>query len=332
MLTLIKQYKKILVVLFFPYIYLLFMLVAPTDLSVTAPGDITPVESWIDINGVTFNHQFHTVYVYSYHPITAFQNIILSQDDRMNVYETNSYEKDTTWREDYLSGQIAKKSSLIASLIVAYEKASEIDSTISIDYKYEGLYIRYRPSRIKALEIGDEIIEIDGFKAENFSHQSFLERAYQGNPTYKVRREVSGEYITFDYTYQREPNENFILFYPNYSIIDATPSFELPGLDGFIGGPSGGLLQSLSIYVSLLKLNIEPLIFAGTGTIEVGGNVGRIGGIQQKLYTAIDQKVDVFLMPKSHQNDIKDMDYPFKLLIVEDFNEAVEMLNDYINE
>lgn len=332
MLALIKQYKKILIVLTFPYLYLLFMLVAPTDLSVTAPGDITPVESWIDIEGVSFNQQFHTVYVYSYHPITAFQNIILSQDERMNIYETNSYERDTSWREDYISGQIAKKSSLIASLIVAYEKASEVDSSISINYQYEGLYIRYRPSRIKELEIGDEIIAINGISAEAMSHQAFQTMAYQGSVSYTVQREVDGSYQTFEYTYQREQNENYILFYPNYRILNASPHFELPGLDGFIGGPSGGLLQALSIYVSLLKLNIEKLIFAGTGTIEVSGNVGRIGGIQQKLYTAIDQRVDVFFMPKSHENDIEIMSYPFDLLIVEDFNEAVELLNAYINE
>lgn len=69
-------------------------------------------------------------------------------------------------------------------------------------------------------------------------------------------------------------------------------------LDPAIGGPSAGLMMALSVYDTLTE---GPLTgnkkIAGTGTIDGAGNVGPIGGIQQKMYGALRDGATWFLAP-----------------------------------
>ena len=332
MLKLLKSYKKILVILSFPYLYLFFVLVAPTNLAVTAPGGLTPVDSAIAIDTVDFVDNFNTVYVYSYYPITAFQSFVLANDETMNVKPMTIRESDTSWKDDFRAGQISKIVSLRTSLIKAYELANLEDSSIEIEYEYRGLYVYYRPSRLDELEIGDIILEINGNSYEDYTHQEFRQLAYLPEVRYRVMRVVDGNETFFNFDYVKPESDQYMIFYPNYEILSASPSFEFPGMNSIVGGPSGGMIQTLSIYASLLKLNLSDMKIAGTGTIEIDGTIGRIGGITQKMYTGIYNNIDVFFIPESHFNEIPDLDYPYQIIVVDTIEEAVEALHELINE
>jgi PDZ domain-containing protein len=70
------------------------------------------------------------------------------------------------------------------------------------------------------------------------------------------------------------------------------------GIDPAIGGPSAGLMFSLGIYDTLTKGSLtDGRTIAGTGTIDAAGNVGPIGGIQQKIVGARDAGAELFLVP-----------------------------------
>ncbi|MFG1998922.1 PDZ domain-containing protein [Spirillospora sp. NPDC048911] len=73
---------------------------------------------------------------------------------------------------------------------------------------------------------------------------------------------------------------------------------------GDIGGPSAGLMFSLAI---VDKLTPGPLtggkFIAGTGTITPEGQVGPIGGIQQKMIAARQAGATIFLTPKDNCSD-----------------------------
>lgn len=332
MLILLKQYKKTLIILSFPYLYFLFVLVAPTQHQILAPGDLTPVSESITIDGIDMLTQFHTVYIYNYYPMTPFQGLIASLDDTMEIDELSDVEKDISWRDSYSAGQIQKFSSLKISLIKAYELAELVDEQITIDYEFSGLLLSYRPSRLSDLKIGDQIIEINGEHVANHTEESFFELSYKREATLTILRKDSQEEVT-EHTilYQLNDDEPFLRYYPDYKINAATPQFELPGLDTVIGGPSGGMMQTLSIYASLLKLNIGDIKIAGTGTILMSGNIGKIGGIRQKIYTAAHENVDLFFIPKAHLEDIVGMLYPYDIIAVETIEEAVQALNEAIN-
>jgi len=331
MLKLLKQYKKILIILSFPYLYLLLVLVAPTELSVTAPGGLNQVDDQIALEGIVMNDHFNTIFVYSYYPLTPFQSWLLAGDETMDINLMTERQKDTTMRDDYLQGQVSKHVSLKTALIQAYELAGLEDNSIEIDYHYAGLYVYYRPSRITGLEIGDEIVEINGESYLDYLHEDFIMLAYQDEVSFTIKRTHNEEisYMTVDYTYI--DSDSRMIFYPNYTIESAVPAYTLPGLDSVVGGPSGGLINTLSIYVSLLQLNIGDLILAGTGTIEMDGTVGRIGGITQKIYTAIYENVDIFFIPESHFSEISSIDYPYEIVRVETVEQAVLWLNERFN-
>ncbi|MHA7132372.1 YlbL family protein [Oerskovia turbata] len=87
------------------------------------------------------------------------------------------------------------------------------------------------------------------------------------------------------------------------------PAFDLP-IDVSIqiediGGPSAGTMFALGIIDRLTpedEANGE--VIAGTGTMSVEGNVGPIGGIQQKLYGAKDAGAEWFLAPAANCDEV----------------------------
>ena len=85
-------------------------------------------------------------------------------------------------------------------------------------------------------------------------------------------------------------------------IATANLRFELP-IDvevdgGGVGGPSAGLLTALTVYDLLSPEDLAAgRHITGTGTLALGGQVGEIGGIVQKLHAAIAADADVFLAP-----------------------------------
>jgi PDZ domain-containing protein len=71
-----------------------------------------------------------------------------------------------------------------------------------------------------------------------------------------------------------------------------------------IGGPSAGLMFALSIYDVLTPGSLtDGNAVAGTGTIDPRGNVGEIGGIQQKIAGARRDGAQLFLVPPGNCAD-----------------------------
>jgi PDZ domain-containing protein len=71
-----------------------------------------------------------------------------------------------------------------------------------------------------------------------------------------------------------------------------------------IGGPSAGTMFALGIIDKLTKLNLTGGKFiAGTGEITATGQVGAIGGIQQKMVGARNAGATIFLAPASNCSD-----------------------------
>lgn len=71
-----------------------------------------------------------------------------------------------------------------------------------------------------------------------------------------------------------------------------------------VGGPSAGLMFALGIIELLTPGSLtEGVHVAGTGTIDDSGNVGPIGGIQQKLAGAKAAGATVFLVPAGNWED-----------------------------
>lgn len=78
-------------------------------------------------------------------------------------------------------------------------------------------------------------------------------------------------------------------------------SFNLSG----VGGPSAGMMFSLGIIDRLTPGDMTGgNAIAGTGTMSYDGRVGAIGGIQQKMWGALDDGARWFLAPSDNCSDV----------------------------
>ncbi len=91
-----------------------------------------------------------------------------------------------------------------------------------------------------------------------------------------------------------------------------------------IGGPSAGLVFALAIYD---KITPGPLLagrhIAGTGQITPNGDVGSIGGIQEKVASAEKAGATAFLVPASNCADLVGLRTDLILIKVATLNEAI---------
>ena len=72
-----------------------------------------------------------------------------------------------------------------------------------------------------------------------------------------------------------------------------------------VGGPSAGTMFAIGIIDKLTPGALtQGKIIAGTGTIDPDGNVGEIGGIQQKLIGARDAGAVLFLAPQGNCDEV----------------------------
>ncbi len=102
---------------------------------------------------------------------------------------------------------------------------------------------------------------------------------------------------------------------------------------GDVGGPSAGLMFSLGIYDKLTPQNITGGRFiAGTGTITPEGEVGPIGGIQQKMIAAKDAGATAFLTPTKNCPDaVGSAPKGLRLIRVDNMHGALQALSDLVS-
>lgn len=100
---------------------------------------------------------------------------------------------------------------------------------------------------------------------------------------------------------------------------------------GNVGGPSAGLMMALNVYNNLIPEDItNSMVIAGTGTIEVDGSVGPVGGIKQKVISAKNAGAELILVPMANFEEAKPLATNFtKIVAVESFEEALKVISKY---
>lgn len=98
------------------------------------------------------------------------------------------------------------------------------------------------------------------------------------------------------------------------------------------GGPSGGLIFALGVIEKLTPADLlKGRTVAGTGTITAAGNVGAIGGIDDKIIAAKKSGATVFLAPADNCADVTHIPSGITVYSVETLAEAVGVLEDSKN-
>ena len=107
--------------------------------------------------------------------------------------------------------------------------------------------------------------------------------------------------------------------------------FEIDIKTGNVGGPSAGLMMALNVYNNLIPEDItNSMVVAGTGTIEIDGSVGPVGGIKQKIIAAKRAGAELILVPDANFEEAK----PFEtdktaIVAVDTFDQALSVISQY---
>jgi PDZ domain-containing protein len=147
-------------------------------------------------------------------------------------------------------------------------------------------------------KVGDVIRTVDGTEIETADDAVKAISSLAPGTDVTIGIDRDGEAQEVDAVTAKSPDD------PSQSRIgvlltDFNPPFDVNiDLGQDIGGPSAGLMFSLGIYDKITPGALTDGRFvAGTGTIDMNGNVGPIGGIQQKIAGAVDSGATVFLAP-----------------------------------
>ena len=180
------------------------------------------------------------------------------------------------------------------------------------------------------LSVGDQILKVDGKEIDNSTDYSNIVNTKKVGDKLNIVTTNGEKYIEVKEKDGKNNTLIYIICNNKYDVNDFTFDF-----DKSESGPSGGLMVALSIYDKLVDFDLtNGLVVAGTGTIDMDGNVGEISGIKYKIVGAGEQGADIFLVPKENYveayevkkiNGYDDM----KLVPVETFSDAVKYLEEY---
>lgn len=181
------------------------------------------------------------------------------------------------------------------------------------------------------IQVGDVILEVDGTTVTLVEELSPLITAHSVGETVDLRVRRGGAEVTV--SIELVPREND----PSLPMIGITaenlnPRFEFPfaiGIEaGQIGGPSAGLMYTLAVMDLLSPDELTGgHVVAGTGTIDIEGNVGPIGGIRQKVVAAEAAGAELMLVPAAnYQEALTARRVAMELVAVSTLDEALTAL------
>jgi PDZ domain-containing protein len=188
------------------------------------------------------------------------------------------------------------------------------------------------------LKKGDLLNSINNI--EIFSATEFIStlRTYSIGETVSIGllREVDGvkEQMYIDTTliehveYKGEPMVGFLATTVNERF---DFPFEIDIKTGNVGGPSAGLMMALNVYNNLIPEDItNSMIVAGTGTIEIDGSVGPVGGIKQKIIAAKRAGAELILVPVANFEEASQFETDKTAIVaVDSFYEALSVISQY---
>ncbi|GII57046.1 hypothetical protein Pth03_54350 [Planotetraspora thailandica] len=177
------------------------------------------------------------------------------------------------------------------------------------------------------LKAGDEITAVDGTKVTTLDAVAAgVQKHKPGEPvTFSVQRNGAPTQVTINAGKSQDGRTMVgVRMQTTYKF-----PFKVDISVGDVGGPSAGMMFSLGIYDKLTPGSLTGGVsVAGTGTIDPQGDVGPIGGIEQKMVGARRAGATVFLTPGANCEDaVKAVPKGLRLVKVTTLDDAIKALD-----
>jgi len=216
-----------------------------------------------------------------------------------------------------------------SAIYVAYTKAGK---TFNItDHSYLVYFVDERAS--SDIQVGDELLGVDHLNDVDLElFKEYINTKNVGDEiTIKLKRN-NKELSVKTTIFEEEGTKYAGLAFFDILGYETDPKIKLKFKDSE-SGPSGGFTLALAIYNKLTEEDItKGKKIVGTGTIDMNGNIGEIGGVKYKLMGAVKKKADIFIVPNgnNYEECIKlknERKYDIKIIGVDNFDEALKELS-----
>ena len=305
-------------------IYLLIIIIITIFVNIRLPYFISAPGGVININerieSKNNNGSLNMLYVKEYEgtPATLLMSLFHKNYD---VYKIDKIKiSNETNKELKERNKLMLNNSINNAIYVAYKEIGEKLKIKDIQN------IVIATSKDNGLSVGDIILKCDGKDVQNIN--DLKEIIENKTPHEFVNLLVKREDITMDLNV--EVNEEHLIgvaIITNYEFDDEI-DIKFKNSEG---GASGGLMLSLAIYQEISGKDLmKGRKIAGTGTIDINGNVGPIDGIKYKIMGANKNKIDIIFVPEENYQEaskiIENNNYQMKLYKVKTLEDAINYL------
>ena len=289
---------------------------------IEAPGGTINITKRIDKNYKKKNGSLNMLYVTEYkgNIVTFLLSKVIKSWD---LYEISNQQVSNEDSHDiYVRNKVMLDNSIQNATFVAYNHANK---KINIKGK-ENIVIA--TTKDNGINIGDVILKIDDVEVENINTiKEYLNSLKPGDEvSIKLKRDKKEKNIKVTLDKDKIIGIMLVTNY-DYDTGDEVDIFFRSGE----GGSSGGLVIALGIYSKITGIDLlKGHHIAGTGTIDIDGNVGEIDGIKYKIAGAVRKHMDIVLVSKYNYDEakkvIEENHYNIKLVKVDTFKEAIDYL------
>lgn len=318
--------KRIIKKYYVPILFIILLLINNTKLPyyINTPGGTIDITDRIELDNKKKenNGTLNMLYVKEYKATipTYILSYIIKDWDIEKIEEQKIGKENIEDIEK--RNKIMLKNSLNNAIYNAYKEAGK---KIEIKDK-KNIIIAVKDN--KELKTGDIIEEINNNKINNiYEIKENLKSTKANNKiNIKIKRDNQKKEITTSLNNNKELGIVVLTDF-NYKIDDDIKiKFKKNE-----SGASGGLMMALTIYNAITNEDIiKGKNIAGTGTIDINGNIGEIDGIKYKIMGAEKNNINTILLPvenyKEAQKIVKEKNYNIKLVPVKTFSEAINYL------
>lgn len=322
----IKENKIELILSVFILIFFLF----PLPFYIQRPGGLIEVGNRIEIDNSDENKgSFNMTYVTEMKatPITYLLSLVLKDWDIKK--EEDLVIEGQTMEELYYYSKLLMKQGNNFAKVIAYKEANLEYEITSNEYSV----VLVDKDALTDLKVGDTITHINDNKLNDYDEiAEIISNSRVGDQlSFKV---INDEKEYTRYGTLRDIDDKIMLGVSILENIDVktTPNCDIK-FKASESGPSGGLITTLQIYDKLVEGDLtNGKKISGTGTIELDGTVGSIGGVKYKILGAEKKNADIFLVPagENYEEAIKiknERDLDIEVVSIEKFSDAIEYLN-----
>ena len=305
-------------------ILLIFIIVVNIELPyyIEAPGGTINLTERIKENYDKKDGSLNMLYVTQYkgNVVTVLLGKIFPSWDIYKI--SNQQISNETAEEIHIRNKVMLDNSIQNATFVAYRHAG-----IEIEIK-DTKNIVLATLKDNGIEIGDIIRKVDNKEIENVEDIKKIIADKKVGDTIEiiVERNKKEKKVTIPVEEDKIVGVSVITNY----------EYELPtelniNFKNGEGGSSGGLILTLGIYSEITGTDLlKGRNIAGTGTIDIDGNVGEIDGIKYKIAGAVKDKMDIVLVSPYNYEEAKKVveenNYDIELIEVSTFKEAIDYL------